>query len=605
MRKIKGINVSAGPLQIHMLQQRRVSLFFLLLLQSYFNLTTAARVRNSQASELDGESQESIDLLAPSRRRFCLSPAIPAAAAARGQLGQDLRAVRTDSQETRLESEAGNLPGETQIDATQPVAVDDSTASSGFIFTQLTPRSDREQGHWSPEQHRQPDDFFDDFDLEEAPNPPKIVSTLPISGAFKSSLFIFDADFAADPLLADRAQEFMTNQLPDKGIVGKVAEGSYFTFPFEEVSVLNYLATSQSESEALNYGYNLNLLFTTPVKKRAAETCPNAPAKRQRESKSAHLMAIEKRMARLKIPTLSPLIPFLDQLNDILSNLGYSQLTEPFLFAFEYSFTDIFMGILRDFPKQMLLPASILCMIRDEDFDKFHSIRAEFDFAPDESSEFSQRLLLAIMQLPATSSRALSFLSSSVNAPFLFNHLCSGSSNIYLGKFCFEQVASAAKVTEARHSQGNLLANWFLDELKRPFELNSNSSLMAIAFLSFLDVCFETRADFIQFLVRLFSLFCEKNFLSKTMMYRFLTFLIDEKFDLELLRVALRNNDLEGIRRLYNHIELENPKRRLASHDRLIDVSHFDASGSLVKVEITELHHSFSARTVLLLQREK
>lgn len=343
-----------------------------------------------------------------------------------------------DSQVTRMNTEA------TVLD-------DESTASREFPFAQ---RDNYEESFGECAQRVSFTYFSDRSVLSFSP---EFLTPLPQFSETSSvdKLKVYTVDLRHDPVLAARVNRRIIsgNSLPISGIVGKISDDAYFTFPFVENSDDSDMETGLSlESSPVLTPFvpDENYVFTTPEKKRNFDqlTCPPTPILKRRAPFDPNQYFKDKIEPVIGVPASSlssALCHYLSDLNRILKVVGHREVSDWTLIAFEYYFDDVFMAALQMDSSRLLLPGMLIGLIREEDFDKFNAIRAEFKMSSSDSRDFARTFLQAALLLPTISNRALQFLTSSVNAPFLFNHTCYGNTGLYVGKFCIEHAITALK----------------------------------------------------------------------------------------------------------------------------------------------------------------
>jgi hypothetical protein len=590
-----------------------IALLFSCLIFSSFSVAFGSV--STQNSEDSSCSDLSIDLLAPTANQRCDPVLLENLQASARHTLQVTRLAESSQEEARRSEVTQRWSDleETQIEGTQmedvffisttlnraPIQVQEIQSSgtdlSDFAFAQYT-----------PEDYAQREDFY----ISSPVQLNSISHLLGLNVVKCEKLFVFDADFVYDPILADRAFDYLIpkSKMPRSGIVGKVVgrEDCYFAFPFKTESILDYLVSSHDSH--IESDTHLNRLFKTPDKKRhESGTCPNAPlrkrARYQLEPTPDSVFRAE--LKEWPASEKSALDSYLTDLNELMNSLGLPEMNREYLIAFEQQFDNIFMKALKQFEIEMILPALLLSMLPESDFSKFHKIRKTIDFESLQSSEFAQKFLLAVMKLPATSDEALDFLSSSINAPFLFNHECSGQSNLYAGKFCFEQVVAATKHVDTEPSEANLLGKWLVNEIKKPFELNAQTAIMSIVYLEFMSVCFATRESFLRFLLTLFKMYADSEYIREAVGLRFNNHIKDGNLSRHLLQFALETEDLKAIVRLYSIFTLESAEPALSNHIRTVNVRDDHPSYYTLEIEnVSDIYsHSITDRKVIILPK--
>ncbi len=442
---------------------------------------------------------------------------------------------------------------------------------------------------------------------------------LMLSSSLPASLTILEADLASDPILAERVQRFIISEhrLPMSGLVARDSgQNIYFYFPFHQrnfisrpLSIPNFFQLSQALANNSNDSYN-----SPVVLKRKAESInwPEPPSsKRVRpfgQFEPIHYIQNRLDEAATKganIPQSSSLRQYLTVFN---GNLARIELKENYLIAFEHRFDDIFMEAFNYFKIQMRLSAMILALLPGSDFKKFQVLRKHFDLEPRESKDFAEGFLRAIMVLPAVSNEALTYLTSPVNAPFLFNHECSAQSSLYAGKFCFEQVAGVVHQTKTQFPGANPLVTALLSELKKPFQLTPQIAVMAISHFSFLkNVCFDDKEKMLNFYLQLLNMYLNEKFVQESTSSDWLEQILQDKLALKMLELAVQNEAEESIINLYSVFAIEFEVPFLLSRSRKVSMK---ANSPLFYVivlenEIKDFEKTYYDSVVTLLPKSK
>lgn len=296
-------------------------------------------------------------------------------------------------------------------------------------------------------------------------------------------------------------------------------------------------------------------------RKREAPDVP-PPIKRTRLDSTTDVVAyFSVNVPVLREKAKSRLLRYMPHLNDLLSDDHESELTEKMVYAFEFRFEKVFFPAVELFSKDttLLLQGCLLAILEDVDFEKFHRLRSKFSFSSEVVSQsFEHRFVNYIMKMQQTSPSAADYLLSCVNAPFLFNHLCSNDRNWRVGKFCLDV---ALKAQHRRPiSPNNMIQQGVVHALK-DFKWHDFSDTKKLEFYSrhsvYLSSLFDTQEEFFSYMQGLMWAVKSKFTVSSSAMQCICDDLINNNLVMPFVKHEIRMNNYNMIKLIYSLITAE------------------------------------------------